>query len=132
MGCIFFNILRWIEILVNYKDGNGCVFRIKSPKTDNGVRVIPLTTAACDAFREIRLQNFQLGYSCTAVIDGYTDFIFITKHGRPMMPNGVNNILYNIIKHYNEYEEELSAKQEREPIYIKKFSAHGRVIIRTS
>lgn len=41
-----------------------------------------------------------------------------------MMPNGVNNILYNIIKHYNEYEEELSAKQEREPIYIKKFSAH--------
>lgn len=28
----------------------------------------------------------------------------LTKHGRPMMPNGVNNALYNVVKYYNEYE----------------------------
>ena len=85
----------------NYKDGNGCMFRIKKPKTKAGIRTIPLTDRACDAFREQRKQNFQAGIFCTFEIEGITDFVFLTKNGRPMMPNALNNVLYNIVKNYN-------------------------------
>ena len=54
----------------NYKDGNGCMFRIKKPKTKAGIRTIPLTDRACDAFREQRKQNFQAGIFCTFEIEG--------------------------------------------------------------
>ena len=108
----------------NYDDGNGCIFRAKTPKTEAGVRIIPLTNRACEAFKKIKLQNFQLGRFSTFEVDGYSDFIIVTKHGRPMMPNGVNNILYNIIKHYNKYETTLAAKENREPVLLDKFSSH--------
>lgn len=108
----------------NYQDGEGCKFRIKKTKTDAGKRTIPLTDAACDAFRTIKLQNFQLGKICSVTIDGYTDFIFVTKHGRPMMPNGVNNALYNVVKYYNEYELKKASKEKREPVLIHQFSSH--------
>lgn len=85
----------------NYKDGNGCKFRLKKPKSNAGIRIIPLTDRACDAFRQQRRQNFQQGIFCTFEIEGVTDFVFITKNGRPMMPNAVNNVLYNIVRNYN-------------------------------
>ncbi|WP_306758234.1 tyrosine-type recombinase/integrase [Agathobacter rectalis] len=85
---------------------------------------MPLTDAACDAFRAIKLQNFQLGKICSVTIDGYTDFIFVTKHGRPMMPNGVNNALYNVVKYYNEYELKKASEEKREPVLIHQFSSH--------
>lgn len=85
----------------NYKDGNGCKFRLKKPKSNAGIRTIPLTNRACDAFREQKRQNLQQGIFCTFEIEGVTDFVFITKNGRPMMPNAVNNVLYNIVRNYN-------------------------------
>lgn len=100
----------------NYKDGNGCMFRIKKPKTKAGIRMIPLTDKACDAFREQRKQNIQAGIVCAFEIEGITDFVFLTKNGRPMMPNGLNNVLYNIVKSYNSY---VSEEQS-----IEQFSSH--------
>ena len=34
-------------------------------------------------------------------MDGYKGFIFMAKSGRPLMPNAINNILYNIVDAYN-------------------------------
>lgn len=100
----------------NYRDGNGCMFRIKKPKTKAGIRTIPLTDKTCDAFRELRNQNIQAGIVCAFEIEGVTDFVFLTKNGRPMMPNALNNVLYNIVKSYNRY---VSEEQS-----IEQFSSH--------
>lgn len=99
----------------NYKDGKGCVFRIKKPKTSAGMRVIPLTDRVCAAFKDQREQNRQAGISCTFEIEGITDFVFLTKNGRPMMPNALNNVFYNIVRRYN---------SSAESKYIKQFSSH--------
>lgn len=101
----------------NYNDGNGCIFRVKKPKSTSGIRVIPLTNRACDAFREQKKQNFQAGIFCDFEIDGLTDFVFLTKNGRPMMPNALNNILYNIVKSYNR-------SLEKDEQQIEQFSSH--------
>lgn len=87
----------------NYKDGNGCMFRIKQPKSKAGIRTIPLTDRACEAFREQKKQNFQAGIFCTFEIEGVSDFVFLTKNGRPMMPSALNSVLYNIVRNYNSY-----------------------------
>ena len=100
----------------NYNDGNGCIFRIKRPKSKAGIRTIPLTERACVAFKEQRKLNFQLGVFCSTEIDDVTDFIFLSKHGRPMMPAAVNNVLYNILRAYNK-----TVSPEKQ---IEHFSSH--------
>ena len=41
-----------------------------------------------------------------------------------MMPNGVNNALYNVVKYYNEYELKKASEEKREPVLIHQFSSH--------
>lgn len=73
----------------------------KTIAADALAKALPLTDRACDAFREQRKQNFQAGIFCTFEIEGVTDFVFLTKNGRPMMPSALNNVLYNIVRNYN-------------------------------
>ena len=63
---------------------------------------------------------------------GRSRFIFNTKHGRPIMPAGVNSFLKNIVNAYNKKESKLAEEEKREPELMPPISSHGRVIIRTS
>ena len=65
-------------------------------------------------------------------IDGYKGFIFMAKSGRLLMPNAINNILYNIVDAYNRKEVQVAKTEHRNAELLPKVSAHGRVIIRTS
>lgn len=81
-----------------------------------GIRI----TASTNSDDRSRLQsicrteklNFMLGRHSIESIDGYFDFIFLTKTGRPLMPSAVNDILYNIVDAYNTAEV-LKAKREQ-------------------
>lgn len=88
-----------------YKDwGNGYGFRASSPKTRAGIRTIPFTESVYKAFLEQKKINFMLGRRSTEEIDGYSDFIFLAKTGRPLMPSAVNNVIYNVVDKYNKEE----------------------------
>ena len=56
---------------------------------------------------------------------GYTDFIFIARTGRPLMPCAVNDAIYNIIDAYNRQEDTKAEEEERKPERLPKMSAHG-------
>lgn len=109
-------------IYKNY--GDGCKFHISSPKTQAGIRNIPLTEKVIKAFTEQKKLNFALGRCCEEEIDGYSDFIFIAKTGRPYMPGAVNSVIYNVIKSYNKEETLHAEKEQREPVLIPKVSVH--------
>ena len=128
--------LNWDDILpddslsVNhqliYKNyGDGCKFHITSPKTDAGIRKIPLTEKAKEAFLKQRKINFLLGRCCNEEIDGYSDFIFIAKTGRPYMPAGINSALYNIVDAYNQDELKKAKAEHRKAELFPKFSVHA-------
>ena len=88
-----------------YKDlGDGYKFHISTPKTDSGIRTIPMTSDVQRAFEEQKKLNFMLQKGKDVEIDGYKGFIFMAKSGRPLMPNAINNILYNIVDAYNKKE----------------------------
>lgn len=108
----------------NYDDETGYKFHMTEPKTDAGVRKIPMTQAARKAFHKQKENNMLLGRHCEVEIDGYSDFIFLTKHGHPMMPSAVNNILYNIVDAYNKEEAGKAKKEHRKAELLPRFSVH--------
>ena len=66
-----------------------------------------------------------LGRHSTETVDGYSDFIFLAKTGRPLMPSAVNNILYNIVDTYNKEEVIKAKKEHRKALLLPKISAHN-------
>lgn len=108
-----------------YKNlGDGCRFHISAPKTDSGIRTIPMTQDVLRAFEEQRKINFMLGKGKDVEVEGYKGFIFIAKTGRPLMPSAVNNVLYNIVDAYNKEEVKAAKKDHRKAELLPKISAH--------
>lgn len=69
-----------------YRDfGEGNKFHISSPKTEAGNRTIPMNESVYEAFVMQKKLNFMQGIRRTVVIDGKSDFIFITKNGNPLI-----------------------------------------------
>lgn len=94
------------------------------PKTRAGVREIPMTRQVREALREQREYQLATGSRTDVSIDGYENFCFSTKRRNPIMPAGINNILYNIVSSYNTRERELAEKQKRNPYLLPHISAH--------
>ena len=109
-------------IYKNY--GDGCRFHISTPKTDSGIRVIPMTQEVQKAFEEQRKINFMLAKDKSVEVDGYSGFVFTAKSGRPLMPYGVNSVLYNIVDAYNKEEVQRAKKEHRKAELLPKVSAH--------
>lgn len=57
-------------------------------------------------------------------VDGYSGFVFTAKSGRPLMPYGVNSVLYNIVDAYNKAEVQKAKKEHRKAELLPKVSAH--------
>mgnify|MGYP002228028925 CR=1 FL=1 len=87
--------------LVYYEGDEGYCFHDSETKTDAGIRDIPMTQMVYDAFRKQRELNLMLGLQSNVEIGGRSGFIFNTKHGRPIMPAGVNSFLKNVVNAYN-------------------------------
>ena len=104
-----------------YKNlGDGCKFHISTPKTESGIRIIPMTQEVAKAFEEQRKINFMLAKDKSIEVDGYSGFVFTAKSGRPLMPNGVNSVLYNIVDAYNKTEVERAKKEHRKAELLSK------------
>ena len=65
-----------------------------------------------------------LGLQSNVDIGGRSGFIFNTKHGRPIMPAGVNSFLKNIVNVYNKKESKLAEEEKREPELMPPISSH--------
>lgn len=87
--------------LIYKKSGKSYGFYSDSPKTDSGIRIIPMTTEVYKALIEQRQNQLLKGWRTNIEIDGYSDFVFSTKNRNPIMPSAVNNLLLNIVNRYN-------------------------------
>lgn len=83
-----------------------------------------MTREVCRAFKAQRELDFLQGKSRDVDVEGYTGFIFTAKTGRPLMPNAVNSILYNIVDAYNRAELQRAKGQRRKAELLPRFSAH--------
>lgn len=86
-------------IYKNY--GDGCATHVTRPKTGSGIRTIPMSESVYNAFKEQKELNELLDKDSNVEIDGYTDFIFLTRNGNPILSSSVNKVLYHIVDAYN-------------------------------
>lgn len=96
---------------------------VSLPKTDAGVRTIPMLDSVYEAFKSE--YEFQSSYGfCEANIEGMTNFIFYNANGNPLCEQNINSAIKRILESYHMEEEVLAAKEGREPLIIPHFSCH--------
>ncbi len=127
--------LRWCDVdfetdmiavnhtLVYYSKGErNCAYAINDTKTPASKRKIPMTKAVKEAlFMEKRMQE-EIGVECRAVIDGYTDFIFLNRFGGVHHQGTLNKAYRRIIRDCNDAQF-LRSKEPK--VLLPKFSCHN-------
>jgi len=58
------------------------------------------------------------------IVDGYRDFVFLTKNGKPYTNGAINNFLKSIIRDCNTWEKKRAIAENRMPVLLPHFSVH--------
>ena len=128
--------LRWSDIdleeetisvnhtLVYYnRSGKGrCDFAINTPKTKAGERTIPMLPKVKEALLAEKELQKEFELTCKAVVDGYTDFIFINRFGGVQHQGTLNKALRRIIRDCNY---EVLDKGKKDAVTLPRFSNHS-------
>lgn len=107
------------------RDAGKCYFSVTTTKTEAGSRIIPMLKEVKQALLDEKKHQEEVGLTCKAVIDGYTDFVFLNRFGNPHNPQTINRTIKRITIAYNEQEIELAAGEGREAALIPPFSCHN-------
>lgn len=99
------------------------VMRISKPKTEAGIRTIPMLDVVYDAFQMEREEQDETGYNI-AEIDGMTGFVFKNRYGGVPNYNSVNQAIKRIVSSHNADEVIKAKREKREPVIIPNFSCH--------
>lgn len=105
------------------EDSFRCEFRVSKPKTEAGVRIIPMMPQLYKVLRDEYERQKEEGF-CEANIDGMTNFVFTNRFGTPHNPAAVNRAIKRIVDTHNSEEEVAAKKAKREPVMIPRFSCH--------
>ena len=101
------------------------LMRVSLPKTEAGIRTIPMLDVVKTAFEMEREQQLDMfGGLNDQVIDGMTGFVFQNKEGRVPNPQTVNDTIKRITESYNSEELLKAKKEKREPVLLPHFSCH--------
>lgn len=96
---------------------------ISKPKTEAGIRVIPMLADVKRVLLQERLRQMKDGFH-DITIDGYTNFIFASQRGKLLSPNTVDRAINKIVETYNIEETDTAYADGREPDLLPHFSAH--------
>lgn len=105
------------------RDSKKCMLRVSLPKTEAGIRTIPMLDIVKDAFEMLHEEQEENGFNETE-IDGMTGFIFCNRFGNVPNPQTVNHTIKRILNQYNADEVVRAKKERREPIILPDFSCH--------
>jgi len=111
--------------LVYYPVGESrtSVQRISKPKTEAGIRTVPMLNTVYDAFQMEHEEQEETGFN-QSEIDGMTGFVFMGRFGAVPNPQSVNRAIKRIISSYNAEEIVQAKKERREPVILPNFSCH--------
>lgn len=74
-------------------------YQIVAPKTQSGVRQVPMTQEVADCFQ--RIINARKNPKIEPMIDGYTGFLWLDKNGMPMVALHWEKYFQHICEKYN-------------------------------
>lgn len=111
--------------IANYKSAekNKCVSTLFTPKTEAGIRTIPMLDVVYDALKLEEEDQQENGFNQT-VIDGVSGFVFQNRFGNILNQQAVNSAIKRIVNNYNNEEEITAARERRNPLLLPYFSCH--------
>ena len=128
--------LRWEDVLwkenvisINHnliyrlQDSGKVEFHITTPKTRNGIRVIPMFQNVRRELQNEYMRQEKTGF-CKDEVDGYTGFIWQNRFGTVLGPHLVNRAIARIVEDHNAMEMETAKSENRKPLIIPQFSVH--------
>ncbi len=101
---------------------NGCYFNVNTPKTKASNRKIPMIESVKEAFLMEIANQEKTGIKCSAVIDGYSDFIFVNRNGKTQHQGTLNKAIRRIIRDCND---EVLLNDENATVLLPHFSCHS-------
>lgn len=99
----------------------GCYFNVNTPKTTASNRQVPMLDFVKEAFIKEKEVQELLDIKCEAVIDGYTDFIFVNRFGNVQHQGTLNKAIKRIIRDCND---EQFLKSDNPNVLLPHFSCH--------
>lgn len=127
--------LRWKDInfdkrsisinhAVTYYSRNGkSCFGVSNPKTEAGIREIPMMDSVYDILMREYARQKKEGF-CTYELEGMSGFIFSNRNGSLYTSHCINMAIKRISENYNARELVDAKREHREPIIIPHFSVH--------
>lgn len=107
--------LRWCDIdmendsisvnhtLVYYsRDKGHCGFAVNTPKTKAGERTVPMIASVKEALMLEKQYQEEAGIHSRALIDGFTDFIFVNRFGYVQNYGTLNKAINRIVRDCNQ------------------------------
>ena len=101
-----------------------CEFEVGRPKTEAGIRTIPLLDKVRNALLEEKKYQDETGNHNIMELNGLSGFIFSNRFGLIHKPSGINREIKRIVDDHNAREEVDAAREGREPVMIPRFSCH--------
>lgn len=83
--------------LIYYAKNKEMLLEMSTPKTKAGIRSFYMSSM----LKEALLLQKASAKKAKVCIDGYTDFVFVTKEGTPYQQGTINKVLRRIISDYN-------------------------------
>ena len=99
-------------------------YRVSLPKTESGIRIIPMLDKVREAFLLEKWNQKEYGYHCMAELDGMKGFIFCNRFGGLHNPNAINREIKRIVDDHNAQEEVKAKREGRNPVILPRFSCH--------
>lgn len=100
----------------------GCYYNVNTPKTEAGKRQVPMLDFVKEAFLMEKQYQEAVGLKCTETVDGYTDFIFLNRHGGLQRAGTLNKAIRRIIRDCND---EILLRDENATLLLPHFSCHS-------
>lgn len=104
------------------RNGKSC-FGVSEPKTEAGIRTIPIMDTVYDALTNEYERQKKNGFCCYE-LEGMSGFIFSNKNGSLHTPHCINCAIKRISESYNAREIIDAKKEQREAVIIPHFSVH--------
>ena len=104
--------------------GFRCGYEVSTPKTEAGIRMIPMLDEVREAFLLEKHNQEEYGYHSLIEVDGMSGFIFCNRFGNIHKVSGVNQVIKRIVDEHNHLEEIKARREGREPLMIPRFSCH--------
>ena len=118
------SIRRSLSYCARYDRGRRSEYVVSEPKTESGIRTIPMLKKVREALLTEKKNQMAFGYRCYQKIGEVSGFVFCNRYGKVLNLSGINKVIHRIVDDYNDKEIVAAKKEHRDPLIIPQFSCH--------